>query len=58
MTAPAKPRMIDRHQGLAIQILHGKLGRPLPEIAHLTHEQAGDLIIALRADLEQIAGGS
>lgn len=42
MTA-AKPRMIARHQAVALQVLHGKLGRPLPEIAHLTHAEAGRL---------------
>lgn len=56
MSAPSKPRMISEHQAVAVQVLHGKLGRPLPPIAHLTHAEAGDLIIELRDALSAAAG--
>lgn len=44
--------MVTETQAIAIRVLHGKLGRPCPEIAHLTFGQAGDLIMAVRAELD------
>lgn len=49
-------RMITKTQAEAIRVLHGKLDRPLPEIAHYTFEEAGDLIIALRDEVLALDG--
>jgi hypothetical protein len=51
--AVTEPRMIIDKQVAGIAALLGKLDRPFPDggIAHLTFEQAGDLIMSLRAGL-------
>lgn len=58
MNALPTPATITYFQAQAIREMHGKLGRDCPEIAHLTYEQAGDLIIELRAELQALEGGS
>ena len=57
MTAPSV-RMISRQQAEALRMLHGQLGRPCPELVDLTWDQAGDLIIELRAELMALTEGT
>lgn len=50
-------RMSTEIQGYTLRVLHGRLGRPVPELAGLTFEEAGDLIISLREEMVK-AGAS
>ena len=48
------PDGITKAQANALLVLHGQLGRTVPEIAGLSFDAAGDLIISLRGDLLDI----
>lgn len=49
-------RMCDQKQAEGIRALCGQLGRECPELVHLTWQEAGDLIISLRAELLEKQG--
>lgn len=51
-------RMITEIQAYTLRVLHGRLGRAVPELADLTFEQAGVRIIELRAELTERVSAS